>query len=192
MQQIYIAGRVGRDPESRFTTNNLKVTNFSVAVNIRGKGKEEVTVWWRVTVWGDRFDKMLSFIKKGSAIMVFGEVGKPEIYTDKEGRPQVNLEITVGMNGGIFFSPFGKPDSQGEQQQQQQGVTNSYGNQTQNNYSAAQSNYNQMPAQQAGGIGSFDHFAASESNRAPFNGSNQVTSGQSMQNHETNEDPLPF
>lgn len=109
---IQIAGHLGRDPESRFTASGQKVTNLTVATNVRKGGKDE-TVWWRVTVWGDRFDKMISFLKKGSAVIIVGEMGKPEIWTDKEGRPQVGMEMTAEI---IRFSPFGKPDRPADQQ----------------------------------------------------------------------------
>ena len=46
---VQIAGRLGRDPETRFTPSGLKVTNLTVATTVRKGGKEE-TVWWRVTM----------------------------------------------------------------------------------------------------------------------------------------------
>lgn len=109
MNILQIAGHLGADPETRFTASGQKVTTLRVATNIRKGGKDD-TVWWRVTIWGDRFDKLLPYLKKGSAIIVVGEMGKPEIYTDKEGRPQVSLEITAEI---IRFSPFGKSDRGG-------------------------------------------------------------------------------
>ncbi len=60
---VHIAGHLGKDPETRFTANGQKVTTFTMAINQR-KGKEDVTVWVRVTVWGDRFDKMISYFGK--------------------------------------------------------------------------------------------------------------------------------
>ncbi len=109
---IEIAGHLGADPETRFTPNGQKVTTLRVATNTRKSGKDE-TVWWRVTIWGERFDKMMPYLKKGSAIIVIGEMSKPEIYTDKEGRPQVSLDLTAEM---IRFSPFGKGDRGGQEQ----------------------------------------------------------------------------
>jgi single-strand DNA-binding protein len=105
---IQIAGRLGKDPETRFTASGQKVTTLTVATNTRKAGKDE-TVWWRVTIWGDRFDKMLTYLKKGSAVIVIGDMGKPEIWIDKEGKPQVSLDITAEA---IRFSPFGSPDKQ--------------------------------------------------------------------------------
>lgn len=106
MNFIHIAGNLGQDPEVRFTSNGKKVTSLKVATRSRrGKAGEELTIWWRVTVWGEQFDKMISYLKKGSSVMVYGDVHKPEIFTDREGKPQVSLEITAAH---LEFSPFGK------------------------------------------------------------------------------------
>lgn len=112
---VIIAGHIGKDPETRFTSSGQKVTSFSVATNQR-KGKEDVTVWVRVTVWGDRFDKLLPYLKKGSGVVVSGRMNPPSSYTDKEGRTQISLEMTAEM---IEFSPFGKTDRPGEGQMTQ-------------------------------------------------------------------------
>ncbi len=114
---VHLAGHLGKDPETRFTPSGQKVTTFTMAINHR-KGKEEVTMWVRVTIWGDRFDKMLSYLKKGSGVIVTGRMNPPSSYTDKEGRTQVSVEVTAEM---IEFSPFGRPDRQGEGQYQQAG-----------------------------------------------------------------------
>lgn len=112
---IQLAGRVGKDPEARFIASGQKVTTFSLATNIRKGGKEDVTVWWRITVWGERFDKLLAHIKKGSALVVVGEMSRPpEMYTDRDGKQQVSsLELTAEM---IKFSPFGNPDRPAQDQ----------------------------------------------------------------------------
>ncbi len=135
MNQITIAGHLGSDPEVRFTSSGQKVTTLRVAARARRSGKDE-TIWWKVTVWGEQFDKIIPYFKKGSPIIVVGELSKPEIFTDREGRPQVSMNITAQ---NIMFSPFGRPDGQGSGEgaagQQSQGhaqtsqVEPSYGNQ---------------------------------------------------------------
>lgn len=109
---VEIAGRLGKDAETRFTPSGQKVTTLTVATNVRKSGKEE-TVWWRVTIWGERFDKLMPYLKKGSAIIVVGEMGKPDIWTDKEGRPQVSLELTAEI---IRFNPFGSSEKGSQEQ----------------------------------------------------------------------------
>lgn len=116
MNLIHIAGHLGADPETRFTQSGKKVTTLRVATRTRKAGNDD-TIWWRVTIWGEQFDKMVSHLKKGSAIMVWGEVHKPEIFNDREGKPQVALEITAVH---VQFSPFGKPGG-GQAQAGQEG-----------------------------------------------------------------------
>jgi len=106
MNHIIIAGRLGADPEVRFTSSGTKVTTLRLATNSRRAGKEE-TIWYRVTIWGEQFDKLVAHLKKGSAIMVTGDFAKPEIYTDKEGQAKVSLNVTASS---IQFSPFGRSD----------------------------------------------------------------------------------
>lgn len=104
MNFIHIAGHLGADPETRFTQSGKKVTTLRIATNSR-KGGQDVTIWWRATIWDDQFKNLLPYMKKGSAVMVFGEVHKPEIFNDKEGKPQVSMELTAIQ---LQFSPFGK------------------------------------------------------------------------------------
>lgn len=103
MNFVEIAGNLGADPEERFTPSGKRVIGLRVATKVRQGGKDE-TIWWKVTIWGDRFDKMLPYLKKGSPIIVIGEMMKPETYVDKEGKTQVSLTITAEI---IRFNPFG-------------------------------------------------------------------------------------
>lgn len=116
MNLIHIAGHLGSDPEVRHTPNGQKVITFRIATHSR-KGGQDVTIWYRVTIWGDRFDRMLPYLKKGTGLIVSGDLQKPEIYTDRNGQTQISLEITAES---IRFSPFGKPERGGEERSQSQ------------------------------------------------------------------------
>lgn len=105
MNYIHIAGHLGADPETRFTQSGKKVTTLRVATKSR-KGGQDLTIWWRVTIWDDQFKNLIPHLKKGSAIMASGEIQKPEIYNDRDGSPQVSMELTASH---VQFSPFGKP-----------------------------------------------------------------------------------
>ncbi len=104
---VEIAGYLGADPEERFTATGKRVISLRVGVRVRQGGNDE-TVWWRVSIWGDRFDRMLPFLKKGSSVIVIGEMGKPDTYVGKDGTTQVSLNLTAEI---IKFSPFGRSDS---------------------------------------------------------------------------------
>lgn len=101
MNIIQVMGNLGSDPETRYTPNGQKVTTFRIASNSKKAGKD-ITNWFRVTVWGDKFDKMISYLKKGSSVLVMGELHKPEIYNSRDNQPQVSLEITAEI---IKFLP---------------------------------------------------------------------------------------
>jgi len=163
---VHLAGHLGRDPETRFTPSGQKVTNFSIATNHR-KGKEDVTIWVRVTVWGDRFDKMLSFLKKGSGVVVTGRMNPPSSYTDKEGRTQVSLEVTAEM---VEFSPFGKTDRMGDgQDQQTAGHSGGYQSQGSQYPTGGAPQYS-APAAQYGGqaSGQGEYSSAADDDALPF------------------------
>lgn len=110
MNYTWIAGHLGADPETRFTSSGQKVTTLRVAVKSR-KGKNEETIWWRVTIWGEQFDRMMPYFKKGSPIIVNGEMQKPEIFNDREGKPQVSVGMVAHH---ISFSPFGLKSKEGQ------------------------------------------------------------------------------
>ena len=116
MNYVQIAGFLGADPETRFTSSGQKVTTLRVACNSRRSGKEE-TMWWRVTIWGEQFDRIMTYLKKGGAVMVYGEMSNPEIYTGKNGQPQTSLNMVAHH---ISFSPFGRVKSQDQSQDQSQ------------------------------------------------------------------------
>ena len=113
MNQMIIMGHLGADPEVRFTSGGQKVTTLRLAVNQRRGGKDE-TLWWRATIWGEQFDKMIAYLKKGSGVIVSGEMLKPEIYNNKDGEPQVSLNLVAHH---IAFPPFGKGDRQEQDSQ---------------------------------------------------------------------------
>ncbi|MDN3507648.1 MAG: single-stranded DNA-binding protein [Simkaniaceae bacterium] len=115
MNHILVAGHLGGDPETRFTSGGQKVTTFRIASNTRRGGKEETT-WYKITVWGEQFDKMMPYIKKGSPIMVAGELSS-ELYQNREGQTALSLNVTAS---NLMFSPFGRGSQEGGQQGQQQ------------------------------------------------------------------------
>jgi single-strand DNA-binding protein len=122
MNIVHIAGRLGADPEVRFTSGGQKVTVLRVAARVR-RGKKEETNWWKVTIWGEEFDNMLSYFKKGSAIIVIGDMNKPEIFTDRDGKPQISLSLTAI---DLMFSPFGSGKSQSSSTTSSEGESASF------------------------------------------------------------------
>ena len=74
MQQLTIAGNVGRDAELRQTQSGDSVLSFSLAVD-NGKdknGNKRDSTWFDCSIWGKRADALQSYITKGSKLVVTG------------------------------------------------------------------------------------------------------------------------
>jgi single-strand DNA-binding protein len=96
MKTITIAGNVGKDAEVRQTQGGQSVTDFTVAVEERN-GSEKGTVWFDVSLWGSRGEKLAQYITKGSKIVAIGELKLRE-HNGKT-YPSVNASDVTLMGG---------------------------------------------------------------------------------------------
>lgn len=77
-------GRVGRDPEVRYTASGQPVANFSVAVTEKFSGQEHTT-WYDVQCWGKLAEDIVGkYVKKGQTVFCEGRMSCRK-YTNKEG-----------------------------------------------------------------------------------------------------------
>lgn len=97
-QRIELIGRVGRDPETRYTGSGKAVANFSIATSESWKDnngeKQEKTVWWKLVAWGKLAEIIQQYVTKGQLLMVAGS-GDNREWTDKEGVKRTSFEVTV-------------------------------------------------------------------------------------------------
>jgi len=86
LNRVQLIGRLGKDPESKFTPTGKKVTHFSLAVSNRWKDKsgetKESTEWVNIEAWGRLGEVCQEYLKKGSLIYLEGRL-KTEKYEDK-------------------------------------------------------------------------------------------------------------
>lgn len=86
LNRVQLIGRLGKDPESKFTPTGRKVTHFSVAISNRWKSKEgeakEFTEWVNIEAWGRLGEVCSEYLKKGSLVFVEGRL-KTDRYEDK-------------------------------------------------------------------------------------------------------------
>jgi len=95
LNKIMLIGRLGKDAETRFTTNNVSVTNFSLATDYRYKGKNgdwvNETTWHNVVSF-NLSDYFKENLKKGKKFYVEGRLSKRD-YTDKDGVKRYMTEV---------------------------------------------------------------------------------------------------
>ena len=86
LNRIQLIGRLGKDPESKFTPNGKKVAHFSLAVSNRWKDKsgetKESTEWVNIEAWGRLGEVCQEYLKKGSLVYLEGRL-KTDKYEDK-------------------------------------------------------------------------------------------------------------
>lgn len=108
------SGNVGRDPEIRYFENGSTIANFSIAVEGR---RDSPTIWMPVKVWGKQASVIADYVRKGSKIIVGGELQQESWAKDgvEKSRLVLNCQNFTLLNskkedGG---SPGGSPGAAG-------------------------------------------------------------------------------
>ena len=98
VNKVILVGRLGRDPETRYTGGGQAVANFSVATDESYKDKngerQKRTEWHKIVVWGKQAEIAQQYLKKGSLIFIEGRIQSRE-WQDKEGQKRTSFEIVA-------------------------------------------------------------------------------------------------
>ena len=101
-----ILGRLGQDPELKYTPGGTAVCNFSVATsenwNDKSGQKQERTEWHRVVVWGKLAELCNQYLAKGRQAFIEGRI-QTRSWEDKNGQKRYTTEVvaqTVQFVGG--------------------------------------------------------------------------------------------
>ena len=126
--QCYIAGRLGRDPDTGTTKKGLPYTRFSVASNHMTKNGEKEVDWVPVTVWGDLALAAAEKLGKGDWVIVFGKYTSGS-YTGKDGIKRRSDGITADRISLPLFpkTPGGSQQSAGHDSSRGQGGFGQFG-----------------------------------------------------------------
>ena len=97
-QKIIVVGRLGSDPEMRYTPDGTPVTSFPVAASRhwteKDGNKKEKTTWFRVTAWRKLAETCNQYLSKGRTVLVEGEV-EASAWTAQDGTARATLEVTA-------------------------------------------------------------------------------------------------
>lgn len=94
---ITIAGKVGQDPELRFTPGGMAVLTFSVA-DTYGKDDKKKTTWHNITVFSKLAENVANTIAKGSTVIIVGRYEQDE-FTKKDGTKGKSVKVIADEVG---------------------------------------------------------------------------------------------
>jgi single-strand DNA-binding protein len=102
-QRVSFSGRLGDDPDLRYTPEGKAVTNFSVAYTPRVQQGEDwvdgQTVWYRVAAWNAMAEHVAESLKKGDLVLVLGKQTDRE-YDKSDGNGKaVSHDVTADHVG---------------------------------------------------------------------------------------------
>lgn len=96
LNKVMIIGRLGRDPELRYTQSGSPVATLNVATDEsymdRDGNKVERTEWHRVSVFQRQAENCANFLTKGSLVYVEGNLTTRK-WQDQNGQERFTTEI---------------------------------------------------------------------------------------------------
>ena len=106
VNKVILLGRLGKDPELRYTQNQTPVCSFSLATSERRKDQSgtwvDATEWHNVVAFGRTAENINSYLKKGREVFIDGSI-RTRKWQDREGKDRYTTEIianTVQFVGG--------------------------------------------------------------------------------------------
>lgn len=96
VNKVILVGRLGNDPEIRYTQGGAAVANFNIATSEnwtdREGQKQERTEWHRIVVWGKMAETCSQFLGKGRQVFVEGRLQTRQ-WDDKDGNKRYTTEV---------------------------------------------------------------------------------------------------
>lgn len=98
LNKVMIIGRLGRDPEMRYTPAGRPVTTFSVGTNrswntANGERRNE-TEWFNVVAWSSLAEICKQYLAKDSHVYIEGRL-QTRHWEDNEGQKHSAVEIVA-------------------------------------------------------------------------------------------------
>jgi single-strand DNA-binding protein len=98
VNKVILIGRLGADPEIRYTPAGSTVANFNLATNRVWKDKDgktnEDTTWHRVVAWSRLAEVLKEYVKKGHRIYIDGRLQTRD-WEDQNGQKRYVTEVVA-------------------------------------------------------------------------------------------------
>ena len=118
LNKVMIIGRLGRDPEMRYTPSGRPVTTFSVATsrswNTSDGERRTETEWFSVVAWGSLAEICNQYLVKGQQVYVEGRL-QSRSWEDNDGRRHTSVEIVA--NEMIMLGDRRSPDEESDEEE---------------------------------------------------------------------------
>ena len=118
LNQIFIMGRLARDPEVRHTQSGVTVCSFTLAVDRDIKDKqtgERITDWIPVTAWRGTGELVSRYLHQGDSIVVVGHLEIQE-WTDRQGNKRTTPNVSAE---NVYFTGGRRQETAQSYQQQE-------------------------------------------------------------------------
>ena len=96
VNKVILIGRLGSNPEIRYTPGGAAVANFNVATNEswvdKNQAKQERTEWHRVVVWGKLAQLCGEYLAKGRQVYLEGRLQTRQ-WQDKDNQTKYTTEV---------------------------------------------------------------------------------------------------
>jgi single-strand DNA-binding protein len=98
VNRVILVGRLGRDPETRYTSGGQAVCNFTLATDEvykdRAGERQKRTEWHRIVAWSKLAEICQQYLKKGSLVFIEGRIQSRQ-WDDREGNKRTTVEIVA-------------------------------------------------------------------------------------------------
>lgn len=92
INRVELLGRVGTDPEMRYTQSGTAVTQLRLATDRRRQNGENSTDWHNITCWGKVAEVVNEHVGKGDRVFVTGRLSYNS-YEGSDGQRRFRTEI---------------------------------------------------------------------------------------------------
>ncbi|MBA3946803.1 MAG: single-stranded DNA-binding protein [Herpetosiphonaceae bacterium] len=125
LNRVEVIGRLGADPEIKYTQEGKPVATLNIATGRQWKGEggelKEQTEWHRCTLWGGLAELTGQYLRKGNRVYLEGRL-KTSKWEDEQGTTRYTTEIVVNdliMLGSSKDAPAGEPENAGSGEEEQ-------------------------------------------------------------------------
>lgn len=96
MNKVFLIGRLTRDPELRYTSSNIAVATFSIAVdrNFSNAAGEREADFINIVVWRKQAENIKNYMHKGSQVAIDGRI-QTRSYDDTDGKKRYVTEVVA-------------------------------------------------------------------------------------------------